>query len=49
MMEGTVGLKVPPKRLKRKAFWSQTEGIGNKKKPAKLSVKMTVVSCKRIQ
>ena len=49
MMEGAVGLKLPLKRLKRKAFWSQTDGIGKKKKPAELSVKIIVVSCKRIQ
>ena len=48
-MKGTVGLKPPSKRSKRKVSESQTEDIGNNKKPAELSVKTTVVSCERIQ
>ena len=48
-MKGAVGLKPPSKRSKRKVSQSQTEDIGNKKKPAELSVKATVVSCERIQ
>ena len=49
MMNRTVGLKPLSKRSKRKVSQSQTEDISNKKKPAELSVKATVISCERMQ
>ena len=49
MMEGTVGLKPPPKRLKRKVSRSQAEGTGKMKKPAEPSIKATTVSYERMQ
>ena len=49
MMEETVGLKPPLKRLKRKVSKSQAEGTGKMKKPAESSIKATTVSYERMQ